>query len=422
MEFKNYKISEISSAVFSGGTPNTKNESFWNGELMWLSSGETRRNFIFDTEKKISFGGVQNSSTRLAKSGSLVIASAGQGYTRGQTSMCMCDMYINQSLICIECDPTKVNNFYLYYKLRSMYSELRTISDGNSIRGSLTTVMIKNFEVSLPSLENQRKIAKILYDIDLKIEVNNQLNDNFQNLSQELYKRWFVDFEFPDENGKPYKSYGGKMVETEIGKIPEGWKIKKISEIVKVNKRGLSPKYIDETNDGIPVINQRCIRDGIIIEEAVQYHDQNISMSDEMYFNNYDILINSMGVGTLGRVSQMSWLPEKRLVHSCITILRANEKHINQLVFGAMIKQMESYIEKMGNGTTGQTSLKNKDLGDIKVVCPPLQIQEKMSKIFKNNLDLITNKHFENENLIKLRDTLLPKLMNGEIDLDKIEI
>lgn len=172
------KIIDITKRVYSGGTPNTRINEYWNGDIKWLSSGETRNNFVYDTDKKITEIGVSNSSTKLAYKNSIVMACAGQGFTRGQTSYLMDDMYINQSVICIEPDEEKVDGLYLYYYLKNSYQMLRKLSDDHSSRGSITTAMIKNLEVDFPNIVNQRKISTILYSLDKKIELNNKLNNN----------------------------------------------------------------------------------------------------------------------------------------------------------------------------------------------------------------------------------------------------
>ncbi|MCS4585906.1 hypothetical protein FZ990_10100 [Clostridium perfringens] len=91
---------------------------------------------------------------------------------------------------------------------------------------------INNIKIPLPSLGEQKAIAKILSDLDEKIEINNKINKNLEEMAQAIFKQWFVDFEFPNEEGKPYKSSGGEMVESELGMIPKGWKIKNITELV----------------------------------------------------------------------------------------------------------------------------------------------------------------------------------------------
>ncbi|HCD7202499.1 TPA: restriction endonuclease subunit S, partial [Escherichia coli] len=147
---KGWKIDNIgglSDKIFSGGTPNTSTEEYWNGALNWFSSGETRNALIIETEKKITATGVKNSSTRLSVAGDILIASAGQGHTRGQTSLNTIDTYINQSVVCIR--PIKPSySTWLYFNLSSRYTEMRAISDSHSIRGSLTTKLISSMKVA----------------------------------------------------------------------------------------------------------------------------------------------------------------------------------------------------------------------------------------------------------------------------------
>lgn len=142
-------IGEVCTDIFSGGTPSTSNLDYWNGKYPWLSSGETRTSIIVETEKSITDEGIDNSSTRLAKKNDIVIASAGQGHTRGQTAITLIDTYINQSVIALRANPHSVG--YLFCNLRNRYDELRAISDSSSIRGSLTTKAMKQFPILLPS-------------------------------------------------------------------------------------------------------------------------------------------------------------------------------------------------------------------------------------------------------------------------------
>jgi type I restriction enzyme, S subunit len=141
-------IIDICDRITSGGTPNTQESSYWNGEIPWLSSGETRNKFIIETEKTITSDGVENSSTRLAMTGSVVIASAGQGHTRGQTSLLMLDTYVNQSVLNLS--ASHVSNYYLFFNLSDRYSELRQASDSFSSRGSLTTKLIGSLPIVVP--------------------------------------------------------------------------------------------------------------------------------------------------------------------------------------------------------------------------------------------------------------------------------
>lgn len=164
------KISDYADRVFSGGTPTTSNESYWSGEFKWLSSGETSQKYIVDTEKTITQAGVDNSSTRFAKKYATVIASAGQGHTRGQTSMLLTDTYINQSIIVVESE--RIFMPFIYWNICGRYEELRVISNSNSIRGSLTTKMISAFTAPKADITLISRFSELAWAAIHEIEKN----------------------------------------------------------------------------------------------------------------------------------------------------------------------------------------------------------------------------------------------------------
>lgn len=144
------QVGDVCERIFSGGTPSTSVNAYWEGKLPWLSSGETRAPFIISTEKTITQAGVENSSTKFARAGATVIASAGQGNTRGQTSMLLLDTYINQSVVALLAEKSKLTDAYLFLELERRYDEFRRVSDGHSSRGSLTTKLLGGLGTVLP--------------------------------------------------------------------------------------------------------------------------------------------------------------------------------------------------------------------------------------------------------------------------------
>jgi type I restriction enzyme S subunit len=143
----------ICTSIFSGGTPSTSAAAYWGGQLPWLSSGETRSSFIIETEKTITDEGVAQSSTRLARAGTTVIASAGQGHTRGQTALLTFDSYINQSVVALQADAKRSSDLFLFLDLLRRYEEFRQLSESHSSRGSLTTKLLGSLLVVMPPLE-----------------------------------------------------------------------------------------------------------------------------------------------------------------------------------------------------------------------------------------------------------------------------
>ena len=155
-------VSDLCAAIYSGGTPSTQIPDYWDGDIPWLSSGETRGKFITDTERRITPAGVSNSSTRLAPALSTVIASAGQGNTRGQTSFLAIESYINQSVVVLTADPNASSPCHLFFDLERRYEEFRRVSDAHSSRGSLTTKLLAGLPAVLPH-------AKVIRQFDIVV-------------------------------------------------------------------------------------------------------------------------------------------------------------------------------------------------------------------------------------------------------------
>ncbi|MBU8881538.1 restriction endonuclease subunit S [Kaistella sp. DKR-2] len=143
-------LNKITNKIYSGGTPSTENDNFWNGIYYWFSSGETGNRFIIQTDKSITEDGIKGSTTKLCKKYCTVIATAGQGKTRGQSALLFTDVYINQSVICVE--PKKdIYSLFIFIDINSRYNELRNNSDAQSIRGSINSDDIKNLRILMPT-------------------------------------------------------------------------------------------------------------------------------------------------------------------------------------------------------------------------------------------------------------------------------
>lgn len=423
-----YKLEQLTEIIFSGGTPTTSNEFYWNGEYNWLSSGETRNDFIFNTEKTITKLGVEKSSTKLSKKFDVLIASAGQGNTRGQVSCTMIDTYINQSIISLRCKPNLLSPLFLYYNLKGRYNELRKISDGNSVRGSLTTKMLKELPICIPNLKNQIKILQLLYIMDKKILCNNQVNDNLESTAKALYNEWFVNFNFPDENGLPYKDNGGEFVESELGEIPVGWKVVEIGDLCEVTIGGYWGK--DKKFDcSTPVI---CLRgtdlqnlkeSGYSSEAPIRWvrdTDLNKRLMDEN-----EVLIGGSGLGPVGRslcfTNDLNSLYDYSIIYSNFCKrLKFKSKYLAH--YTEQILEI-LYLSGVINNYVNGTSVPNLDINGLlkhKILLPSKTLLVNFSN-FKGTL--LSSKNLgENKKLNKLKDTLLNKLMSGQIDVDDLDI
>ena len=370
------KIIDIVKRVYSGGTPDTRKNDYWNGNIKWLSSGETRNNFIYDTDKKITELGVTNSSTKLALKGSIVMACAGQGFTRGQTSYLMDDMYINQSVICIEPDENMVDGLYLYYFFKNNYQLLRTLSDDHSSRGSITTAMIKEFEVDFPDISVQKRISSLLYSLDQKIELNNKINNNLYEVSKQLLLKYL------DENSNSEEVNISELLNVFTGK-----------------------KNANETSPTGKYKFFSCAPESLL--------------SDTYLYDGAAIIVAGNGAYT-GRTR---FYDGKFELYQRTYGLTLKDGFDKDNIYGLYVF-MKTIFEpdKMG-GTHGSAIpyIVLSDLTDYKLKYNKIEF-DKFSNLVSSNIKMTQENEKSNEELSQLRDTLLPKLMNGELDLDNMKI
>lgn len=387
------KLSELCT-LYSGGTPSTSNESYWNGNLNWMSSGETSNKLIYGTKLKITEKGVAESSTRLAHSGDTVVATAGEGKTRGQTSYLLTDTYVNQSIVVLKADKTKIDNKFLFYALSNSYNRMRALSDAAGIRGSLPCKLLNNFEINTFNLDIENKIGQFLFNIDLKIENNNKINAELESLAKTIYDYWFLQFEFPNEEGKPYKSSGGKMVWNKELKreIPEGWAVKKLNSIANLYQPEILPSNLMKEDGKYFVYGANGI----------------VGRYNKFNHEHPEIAICCRGASC---GNYLMTLPKSWITGNSMVVTPKDSSVTKEYLYHSL-----RYIDIKRYVTgSAQPQITRSNLDGIKVVIPPFKSLEHFSnKAEKIRNELIKNIN-ENNELSSLRDFLLPMLMNGQV-------
>ncbi|MGU8953869.1 restriction endonuclease subunit S [Clostridium perfringens] len=315
-------------------------------------------------------------------------------------------------------DKNKCDEDYLYYYMtqNSIRYDLASSAGGSANQANISPAQIKSIKIILPPLEEQKAIAKILSDLDEKIEVNNKINKNLEEMAQAIFKQWFVDFEFPNEEGKPYKSSGGEMVESELGMIPKDWEIKNIEDFCEVcsSKRIFMKDYV---KSGIPFYRSK---------EIIELSNGN-NITTELYISNKkfneinskfgvpkkgDILLTS--VGTLG-ISYLVNSDNFYFKDGNLTWFKSFIGNSNIYIYSFLSSfEGKKAFDKITIGST-QKALTISALKKIKLVKPTDKIIDKYTLVCQSLVDKIEFVVSENRNLEKLRDTLLPKLMSGEI-------
>jgi type I restriction enzyme S subunit len=226
-------------------------------------------------------------------------------------------------------------------------------------------------------------------------------------MAESIYREWFVTFRFPSHEKV-------KMVESEMGLIPAGWAVKPLRELTTLISRGISPNYDDEAAGR--VINQKCIRDGRLSLEHSRKQSKNVP--EDKLIRLGDVLINSTGVGTLGRVAQVLEPIADCTVDSHVSIVRPRD---NSEFLGKTLLHLEQHFERLGVGSTGQTELSRERIASTSVVVPTPDLQKRFSQLVAPMNGMIVCCLARNSTLHQTRDLLLPKLISGEVSVEQLE-
>ena len=424
MEMKRYKLSEIASFIGSGITPLRSNEKYWNSkDYPWLKTEQLGEYQIFDTNEYISKVALEETNLKLFPKNTLSVAMYGEGKTRGNVSILAEQMTTNQACCNIIVDNKFANYKFVYYWLKNSYYKLRSLSSG--IRNNLNTEDIKKFEINLPSLPTQQKIAAILSSLDDKIALNKKINTKLEAMAKRLYDYWFVQFDYPDKNGKPYKTSGGKMVWNEVlkRKIPEGWEVGKIGDFVETITKGSTPSTVgfEFEEVGINFVKVECIENGYVLTDNLMHisEEANHTLKRSQLQEN-DILVTIAGrLGSSAIVSK-DILPAN--TNQAVGIIRLKKEYkflVNYLYQRIVSTDMQIYLQSI-NAQSIQKNLTLPNLANIifaydkdfnLINC----YNEKILPIF--NYQLTIQK--EIQKLTKLRDRLLPLLMNGQVEVEE---
>ncbi len=203
------------------------------------------------------------------------------------------------------------------------------------------------------------------------------------------------------------------LVDSELGEIPEGWALSRLGDVTTELRRGISPKYTEA--NGIQVINQKCIRNHSINFELTRLNDPQKRKVVGRKVELGDVLVNSTGVGTLGRLAPVRFLPEPTVFDSHVTVVRADKSKISKSFLCGLMLEKETFIETSGAGSTGQTELRKQVLEDIKFAMPPIDLGIIFEGIVEPMNKKIATLEVQQKSLSETRNTLLPKLLSGEL-------
>lgn len=402
-EWKIYRLGDICKNVCSGGTPKSTEPLYYGGDIPWLNTKEVDFCRIAKTEKTITDSGFQNSSTKWIDKNSVIVAM--YGATAAKVAVNTIPLTTNQACCNLMIDPNLADFRFVYFYLCYKYTSLAALANGGA-QQNLNTQRIKDFEITLPLLKEQKCIADILWALDDKIELNRRINANLEEQAQALFKSWFVDFE-------PFRD--GPFIDSELGKIPKGWKVGTINEIIQILS-GFAFKSGTFSEDGpYQLITIKNVQDGNLnVNGAVHISEipDRMPLHCKLYIG--DILLSL--TGNVGRVSIVD--QDSLLLNQRVAKLRPKDKR-NTFFTYTLFRQdnFKQYLIQIAKGTA-QLNLSPIEIGETKIILPNHDLLSQFGEIGQPLFDRIVSNSREIITLSTLRDTLLPKLMAGEIAIE----
>ena len=311
----------------------------------------------------------------------------------------------------------QVNKYFIKYILstKEFQKYIQLVSHGSTIK-NLSPSQVADYEFNCCNYEYQDKIAFLLKSLDEKIDNNNKINEELESMAKTIYDYWFFQFEFPNEEGKPYKSSGGKMVWNEElkRKIPEGWGKGYLRDILNLHTDTISKKQIKKTDLYTPIDclpkKKMCFYDEALIEEA---------QSSLIKYRKRDILLGAMRV----YFHRVCIAPSDGITRTTTFVLRP--KHDKNLGFSYQtINRNDSidYATKNSIGTQQPYAVWENNLEDFYFAMPPLELMIKYSERVENSIKLIIKNTKEIKELTSLRDFILPLLMNGQVGFRELAL
>jgi len=407
-EWEVKSIDEVAEVV-GGGTPSTKNPEYWDGDIAWITPKDLSNfkfRYIARGERNITKKGLENSNAKLLPEGTVLLTTrAPVGYI----AIAKNNVSTNQGFrSLIPKDNVKAE--FLFYLLKNNIGILESNASGTTF-GELSGSRLKALRFAFPDVIEQHRIASILSSLDSKIELNQQMNKTLEDIAQAIFKRWFIDFEFPNENGDPYKSSGGEMVESELGMIPKGWEISTLGDYGEF-KNGINYLRSESGDAEFFIVNVRNITNNkLILKNSLDKIKTDLNKAKSYFLMDNDILIaRSASPGEVSLVLGNL----QNVIYSGFSIRYRLKRLDGYLYIFLVMQKLKEQLSSFSVGTTLQ-SINQETLKKIKFILPSIEVLNGFNVMAGHILEKTYINLTENYGLSQIRDLLLPKLMTGKI-------
>jgi type I restriction enzyme S subunit len=400
------KLAELGRIV-TGRTPPSSQPNHFGLEFPFVTPTDMDgRRLIDSTQRYLS----QDGSKLLERIGippaSVMVSCI--GWQLGKVAIATRQCFTNQQINTV-IPNDKIEPLFLYYHLSTRRDEIRRLGSVGARTPIVNKSRFGEISIAVPPLDQQKRIVDVLQRFDELIENNSSRISALEQVARRLFDEWFVQLRAPSVESLP-------ISKTTLGRMPNEWSAANVKDVASFISRGIAPCYADEGRS--IVINQKCIRDGRL--SLVPSRRQSKPIPLEKLVVKGDVLINSTGVGTLGRVAQVERIEDQVTVDSHVTIVRP-KPGIDRDFFGLALLRLQPTLEALGVGSTGQTELGRDRIKKLDLIVPPKNVQQTFGRIVRPMRALAYVLDLQNTNLRAQRDLLLPKLISGEIDLSYAE-
>lgn len=387
-EYNRIKIQHICSNICSGGTPKSTVTEYYGGNIPWLNTKEINFNQIYRTEKTITNEGLNNSSAKWIPAKSVIVAM--YGATAGKAAINRIPLTTNQACCNLMINPTKADYRFVYYALCNDYTYLASLANGGA-QQNLNAQQIKDFAIPLPSLEGQKRIANILSSLDDKIELNRRINENLEQQAQALFNYYFI------EHSEILGDYEKGNL-TEIATYTNGLPMQKFRP--------------QDEEKGMPVLK---------IKELGQGQTDNSSdICSENIANEYKVTNGDVIFSWSGTLMVKVWCGGLCGLNQHLFKV-TSEKYPKWYYYFWTKFHLNKFIRIAQDKAVTMGHIRRGDLESSEVLVPKMDILAKLNEIINPIFNQIIGIECENRNLAQLRDTLLPRLMSGELAITDVD-
>jgi type I restriction enzyme, S subunit len=404
--------------VFTGKTPPSKNPEYFGEGIPFVTPTDfsNYNKHIYSASRSVSKEGQNRFKNLILKEDSIIVTCIGSDM--GKVALNKVECITNQQINSI----TNINNAkpnFVYYKLKSSYSLLKSMATSGSTMPIVNKSDFQNILLGVPkSLDEQSAIAKILSDLDSKIELLQKQNETLEKIGQAIFKQWFVDFEFPNQKGKPYRSSGGEMIESELGDIPKGWSVGKLGDFVdSVSGCSYTSKGLEESKKALVTLKSISVngftQDGFK-EYTGDYKDKHVVKDGDIVVAHTDLTQNRIILGKPAVVRDLGRY-EVMIASMDLSVVRPI-KLLNRPYLFYLLSTNMFYGHSQGyaNGTT-VIHLSRKAIPEFPFIIPSEKVLNHFKEFSNHLFDKISINQKGIISLEKTRDLLLPKLMSGKI-------